>query len=393
MVRMSDIFKRKQEGSVEPEKEVQKKDLAEDKPTEEQLEKKEDKRTEIQEGIKKEDKKIIPELIKKELSGQTEKQPKKEAVSLSSKGTSQIMKEGLKIENKQKTKQLYDQTIELVKEILRKGLNAEPIEGEKIKVAVEKLIDQLALGNFELIALVRNSTPENYLYAHSTNACILSIVLGLSLNYNKKRLIELGVAAILYDIGMVKVCDISQKPAKLTNEEYDKVKKHAIFGVEILGLLKDISRTAIYIAQEHHEWVNGTGYPKGLKGEQINEYAKIISTVDVYEALTHPRAHRDKILPFDAIRTILRDKEHFDFNILKVLIEQIGIYPIGSWVQLSSGEVGKVIRINKSNPLRPIVDIVLGSQGQKIAESKITDLTKTPNLNIKKPIDENELKI
>jgi len=389
---MSDIFKRKQKASVEPEKEAQKKDLAKDRPTEEQSEKKEDKRTEIQKQIKKEDKGLISELIKEESLRQTEKQSKEEVGDLSSKRTSQIMKDGLEVESKQKTKQLYNQTIELVKEILRKGLNTEPIEGEEIKVVVEKLIDQLALGNFELIALTRNSTPENYLYAHSTNVCILSIVLGLGLNYNKKRLIELGVAGILYDIGMIKVCDISQKPAKLTDEEYDKISKHPIFGAEILGLLKDISQIVIYVTQEHHECVNGTGYPKALKGKQINEYTKIISITDAYEALTHPRAYRDKILPFDAIRTILRDKEHFDSNILKVLIERIGIYPIGSWVELSSGEVGKVIRINKLNPLRPIVDIVLGSQGQKVTESKIADLTKTPNLNIKKPLEDSEIK-
>ncbi|MBL7196644.1 MAG: HD-GYP domain-containing protein [Candidatus Omnitrophica bacterium] len=309
-----------------------------------------------------------------------------------SKVASEVMKEKLKIEDKQKTEELYNQTIESVKEILLEGQNNKPIEVKKIKEIVGRLVDQLALGNSELVGLVRNSTSENYLYAHSTNACILSIVLGLGLNYDKKRLLDLGLAATLYDIGMIKVYDISQKPAKLTNEEYDKVKKHAIFGAEILGLLKDISRTAIYVAQEHHEWVDGKGYPKALKGEQINEYTKIISTVDIYEALTHPRAYRDKLIPFDAIRTIIRDKEHFDSHILKVLIEQIGIYPIGGWVELSSGEVGKVIRINKTNPVKPIIDIILDSQGQKLTEPKSTDLTETPNLYIKKPLEDSGIK-
>jgi HD-GYP domain-containing protein (c-di-GMP phosphodiesterase class II) len=137
--------------------------------------------------------------------------------------------------------------------------------------------------------------------------------------------------------------------------------------------------------------VNGTGYPQGLHGRKINEYAKILAVVDTYEALTHPRPHRDALLPFDAMREILKDKARFDPHYLKVLIEQISIYPVGSWVELNSGEVGKVVKINKSNPLRPILDIIFDAQFQKIKEPKSIDLTKTPNLYIKKTLSEQEV--
>jgi len=393
---MSDIFKDKEDYPTKPEKESQKKDISKNGPVEKQPEKETGKEAEAQQEIKqikKEDEKKLSDLIKKELAGQTDRQAKQEVASSSSKEPSQIMKDGLKIVNKEETQRFYWQLVDLIKKILLKGQNNEPIEGKKIKEVIEKLVDQLTLGNSELIALIKNSTPDNYLYSHSVNVCILSVVLGLGLNYERKGLVELGAAAILHDIGMVRVCDISDKPSKLTDEEYKKIKEHPIFGVEMLGLSKDIGQAAIYVAREHHEWINGSGYPKGLKGEQINEYAKIVSTVDVYEALTHPRAHREGLLPTDAIRDILRNQVHFDPHFLKVLIEEVSIYPIGSWVELTSGEIAKVLKINKAYPLRPVVDIALDPEGQKVAEPKTVDLTKIPNLNIKKPIRENELKL
>lgn len=309
------------------------------------------------------------------------------------KAPAQIMKEKIKVEDVYQTTELYHKTVDLVKEILDKGRRNEPIEVKTIKDHAERIVDQLAAGNAELIGMVKNSTPENYLYGHCTNICILSVVVGLGLGYDHFKLMELGVAALLHDIGMIRVSDIAEKPSKLSKEEYEKIKQHPLYGVEILGLSKDITQAVIYVTQEHHEWVNGSGYPKGLKDKEINEYAKIVGTVDMYEALTHPRTHRNKLIPFDAMRHLLRNKEHFMAEYLRVLIESVGIYPMGSWVELNNGEIGKVIKINKENPLRPIIEITVDPQGKKLAEPKPLDLSAVPSLHIKNPIDETELKL
>lgn len=290
--------------------------------------------------------------------------------------------------SKEETEKLYQDSLLLIKSILEKGLKQEPIEVKEIKEHIEKLVDQLSAGNSELINLTNNSTPLNYLYAHSVNVCMLSVILGIGIGYNREQLIELGVASFLHDIGMVKVTDVSVKSSKLSDEDYDKIKNHPVFGVEMLEMVKDISQAAIYVAREHHERPDGKGYPKGLKGNQIEEYAKVVSTVDTFEALTHDRAYRVKLHPYEAVREILKNKEHFDFKLLKALIEQIGIFPVGSWVVLSTNEIAVVVDVNKDSPLKPVVKVIFDSQERKLSEEKIINFTQYPTLYIKKPISE-----
>ncbi|MDP2939678.1 MAG: HD-GYP domain-containing protein [Candidatus Omnitrophota bacterium] len=345
--------------------------------------------------VEKEDQSLKPTTSKipiKEI--QKEAFPITEATQpISIKDASDIMLSKIKVSSLEETEKLYQDSLALIKAILEQGLKNEPIEVKEIKEHIDKLVNQLSLGNVDLINLTNNSTPENYLYAHSVNVSILSIMLGIGLVYTKEQLSELGVASFLHDIGMVKVTDVSSKVGKLTDEEYNKIKQHPIYGMDMLEMVKDISQAAIYVAQEHHERTNGRGYPKGLKGNDIDEYAKIVATVDNYEALTHPRSYRERLHPYEAIRDILKNKEHFDFKFLKVLIEKIGIFPLGSWVQLSTNEMGIVTKVNKDSPLKPIVRIVLDPQERKLAEERIIDLSTNPTIYVKKPVNVDELDI
>jgi len=317
--------------------------------------------------------------------------PDKKPANSSTIEPAQIMKGGVKVESRVVTETLYHEAVNLAQDILEKGSKGEPIEGRKIKEAVDKIVDQLALGNYELINLTNLASPENYLLSHSVNVSILAIMLGLGLNYTRLKLSDLGMAAFLHDIGMLKFEKIANRPSKLTDEEYAQIKHHPQFGAELLRNAKDIPQTAIFVAQEHHEGADGKGYPKGLQGEKITEFARIVAIVDSYEALTHPRAQRDSLLPYDALKEMLKRKEHYDQKFLKVLIDRIGIYPIGSWVQLSTNEIGQVININKNSPLRPVVNIAYDPQGKRSPEEKVLDLLKYPTLFVKRPVDEKEL--
>ncbi|MDP3142790.1 MAG: HD-GYP domain-containing protein [Candidatus Omnitrophota bacterium] len=369
MVRMADFFKKENDPSQDKSQEEKVSELPKESPPKEEAR---PIKFPLYSEIKKE---IIPE----------KKPAQTPAIE-----PAQIMKEGLKIEPKPVMAALYQQAIALVRKILENGIQGLPIEGREIKATVDKIIDQLSLGNYELVTLTAFSSPENYLLSHSVNVCIISIMLGLGSNYTKLKLSDLGVAAFLHDIGMLKFEDISSRPSKLTNEEYQKIKHHPQIGAELLRNAKDITQTAIYVAQEHHERVDGQGYPKGLAGEKITEFARIVAIADAYEALTHPRAQREKLLPYDAIKEMLKGKERYDQKFLRVLIEQLGIYPIGSWVQLSTNEIGQVISVNKNSPLRPIVNVTADPQGRKSPEEKVLDLLKYPTLFIKRPVDEKE---
>ncbi len=287
--------------------------------------------------------------------------------------------------------EIYQELIALIKDVLAKGARNKPIEGKEIVAKISRLVDQIALAGDELMGLIGRSTPDNYLYGHSVNVCILSIGVGLGLGYNKSRLNELGVSSLLHDVGMIKVIDIAQQPRGLSKKEYEAIKEHPIYGVEILEKARDLTKVAIYVVHEQHERMTGAGYPRGLKDDEINEYARIVGLVDAYEAMTHPRPYRKKFLPYETAKEILKDKALFDPQVLKALIEQIGIYPVGSWVKLNTDEIGRVVRLTKAFPLRPTVNVIFGPDGRKLAEVKSVDLTRHLTLYIKKPLDNSEL--
>jgi len=363
MVNISDFYKK--EDKPESKKDIPKQEPAETKPAQEAS------------SV------FIPkEEIKKEIP------IAQESISVPAKPTAGIIKENIKSLDKEKTKALYDECLELLKQIFQKAKNNEAIECGKIKEKVDSLVEQIALDNYYLLGLTTISTEDNYLLAHCINVCIISIVIGEGLGYDRRRLQELGLAALLYDIGMVKVMELSQKPGKLTEEEYKTLQEHPLTGAQFLGLSKDISSSIIYAAQQHHEQVNGKGYPKGLKGNQISEFAKIVAITDAYEALTHPRSHRERHNPYEALRELLKNKDRFDYHFFKIFIQQIGVYPIGSYIQLSSGEIGTVLKVNKQFVLRPLVRIDADAQGRRFEEGKIVDLAASPTLYIKKSIEE-----
>jgi len=287
---------------------------------------------------------------------------------------------------------LYLTGLSLAKEILNNAKSAKPINLVSLKDLVAKIVDHLLLGDKELLSLFYENSQENYLYAHAINVLILSIDLGLALGFNKSKLNELGLAAFLHDIGMSKLEEIYLQPRSLSEEEYNQIKKHPLWGAEILAQLKDIPGAITLAVKEEHERMNAKGYPEGLNGAQISEYARIIGLIDVYEALTHERSYRKKYLAHEAIKELLINSASlFDQAILKVLINQVGLYPIGSWVELNTNEIGKVITNNEEFPLRPVVKLIFDSVGLRLSEPRVVNLAKQLNLFIKRPLSDEEV--
>jgi len=276
------------------------------------------------------------------------------------------------------------------------------IEKEKIAVSVilnvvRKVISLIVAKNEELIAMCEYTTPDVYLYSHTANVCILSIMLGEKLKYSTEDLEKLGLCAFLHDLGMKKVLDIATESSKLSQQEFKEIKKHQDY---VLGLIDNIEMTSETrefvknVVQQVHERKNGRGYPKGLSGEEINSFARIISIADVYEALTHPRVWRERYLPHDALKKMIESaKDDFDLNFLKIFIEKMSLYPIGSYVRLNSEEIARVIGINPGLPTRPKVKVIVDSEGKRVQTQKIIDLSKTGVIYILEPVDETKLNI
>ena len=293
----------------------------------------------------------------------------------------------------EESKRIYQRAREIIKEILdKRESETTPPDLKEAYEIVKVIVDRIVLGDKELIALTVGYSEDNYLYAHLVNVCILSIDIGLGLSYNKSRLNELGVGAFLHDIGMTKVMDIAQQPRRLNEHEFEEIKKHPIYGSDMLSMVENIQEGVICVAKQEHERINGTGYPEGLKDDQIHEYAKIVAIIDVYEALVHPRSYRDAISPHEAIKELLNMNTAmlFKTRILKVLIDRIGLYPVGCWVELNTGEIGKVISSNEDSPLRPKVNIIFSREKEKLPQIGLMDLSRHTNVYIKRSINPQE---
>lgn len=229
---------------------------------------------------------------------------------------------------------------------------------------------------------------------HGINVMIFAIKIGEGLGYNREQLTELGLAALLHDVGVCKIPnDIVKKEGSLTNDEYALIKKHPQLGYDIIAnALGNKYQWLADVVFQEHEREGGQGYPRGLTGKEIHEYAKIIGMVDVYEALSHPRPQRKRFLPYEAAKVIVNSsKNAFSPRMIKMLITKLSCFPIGSYVVLNSKAIGRVMEANESSPLRPAVEMLYEPMGKRLSEPKLIKLQDTPLLYIVDSIFEEDL--
>ncbi|SCG83836.1 putative protein aq_2027 [Proteiniborus sp. DW1] len=206
-------------------------------------------------------------------------------------------------------------------------------EVERIRGIITGIVDILLEIEDVLVNLCEIRAIDNYTYGHSVNVSILSMITALNLGYDKEKLIDLGIGALLHDIGKTKLClDILNKPSSLTKSEFEHIKKHTILGYEILDSVKNLSFDSKIIALSHHERYDGNGYPHNIKGDDIHEFARIVSIADVYDALTSNRVYRNKISADEALDYIASvSGSQFDDKIVENFISNIVRHPV-DWV-------------------------------------------------------------
>lgn len=321
--------------------------------------------------------------VRLEVEGQTEEKAEISGIRISP----IIMKEA-KVASGGESLSLYEGTVSLMRGILKENKNYKSINTKRITTQIKKIVNQLSLNdeNLLMLAFIKDSEDENYLPYHSVNVCILSIELGLGLGHAKPELIELGISALLHDMGMIEHLHLSNQARRLTAREYSEVKNHPIKGLEILRKIKNLNKIVPYVVHQHHERLDGSGYPRGLKGESISEYARIVGLADAYEAMVHQRSYRSKFLPLEGMREILNRKEAFGHKLIKILIEKIGVFPIGTLAELNTKEKILVVKLDHTIPLRPVVrvQIIREADGKKPKETRMLDLTTPYSIYIKK---------
>lgn len=244
---------------------------------------------------------------------------------------------------------------------------------KQIENISEKLVDNIYKNKDISVSILDLQTYDLDTYLHSVSVTVISIAIGTALSLDKKELCKLGVCALLHDIGKLEIpIEIINKPSKLTKEEFEIVKTHAELGGKYVMDHKCVSNDIYEGIISHHEKYNGTGYPNGLKNDEIPLFGRIIAVADVYDALTGNRPYRNPIKPLEAIEYIMAGVgSSFDYNIVKAFLRKIEPYPVESYVKLSDKRSAKVLKVNKDNPLRPVIKIVGGS-------NKIIDLQNDP---------------
>jgi HD-GYP domain-containing protein (c-di-GMP phosphodiesterase class II) len=280
--------------------------------------------------------------------------------------------------------QTRSEAVVLAKRTMQNYNFTSSVDVENVKKIVNGIIDEL-LGNDDILYnLSEIKSVDDYTFEHSVNVCILSLITGIGLGFDISRLRELGVGAMLHDIG--KLCipqEILKKPSQLTVDEFEEIKKHTIFGYEILKKSEKVSLVSAYIAFGHHERFDGSGYPLQLKNENIQLCARIVAVADVYDALTSDRVYRKKLKPNEVYEYITSlGANHFDPRVIENFVKYVTIYPVGTGVLLNTRERALVVRHNKNLPTRPVVRIIYDEKMKRHAILKEIDLSEQTNIFI-----------
>ena len=289
---------------------------------------------------------------------------------------------------------VYLRAIDVYEHVSLDVADGKLLERPPIDTMVAQLIDCVRDDRVEMIHLIlMGGRTERRISASVVNTTILSAIIGMVLKYTGHRLIQLATGAYLHDLGMVKVPkDILRKKEKLTGDELNQIRTHPIHAYRLITKDLKYPDDIGIIALQHHERWDGQGYPRKLKGEDINLSARIVTVADAYVAMINERPYRDSLIGYSAMKNVLSDNGRtFDPRVLKAFLESMGIYPIGSMVQMNNSAIGRVTGTHAEAPLRPVVELIVDEYGNQLREREAVDLLARKNLFIVKAVDPRSL--
>ena len=312
-----------------------------------------------------------------------------------------------------KARKTLDKTRDYVDAMLADARIGQITDTKKAKVLVAELANNIVENLDASLWLTQLKSRDEYTAIHSLNVCVLSLTFGRALGLSVEELNELGLGALLHDIGKMRVpLKVLNKPGKLTRDEFEIMKSHPGMGYELIRHDENLSHEVLTIVRSHHERLDGQGYPDNLTDKNISYFTKIVSITDVYDAVTSDRVYHDGMTPHDALQKLYEwMPSNYDADLIQEFIRTIGIYPVGSVVELLTGHIGVVVKLNQSHRLKPVVMTILDRDKNYYPRRKLINLASTIwdkkehrpeikrtldpkefNIDIKKIIDEESLK-
>lgn len=252
------------------------------------------------------------------------------------------------------------------------------VSGETAGALVDEISSSVIRNPGALISLARLKTADDYTYMHSVAVCALMIALAHQLDLDESQTRDAGMSGLLHDLGKAAVpLELLNKPGKLSDEEFRIIKGHSEEGHRLLMASGTVSAVALDVCLHHHEKIDGSGYPHGLKGEQISLFSRMGAVCDVYDAITSNRPYKAGWDPAESIRKMTEwSSGHFDPPIFQAFVKSIGIYPVGSLVRLSSGRLGVVAEQSPKSLLTPRIKVFFSTKLQVYVRPELIDLAR-----------------
>lgn len=253
------------------------------------------------------------------------------------------------------------------------------LEVDRLEPLVENMVDSIFRNQDALLPLAHLKSHDSYTFEHSVSVCALMVAFGRGLKLPRETIKEIALGGLVHDVGKAKVPDsILNKPAKLTDDEFARMKSHVVQSIIILQNTPGIGDQALHVAGQHHERFDGTGYPNRLKGQEISLHGQMAAIVDVYDAISSDRVYHKGMPPSVALKKLLEwSQHHFDPLLVQSFIRAIGIYPSGTLVRLDSGRLGVVMEQNEGNLLQPVVRVFYHAVKQYYLPPETVDLART----------------
>jgi HD-GYP domain-containing protein (c-di-GMP phosphodiesterase class II) len=298
------------------------------------------------------------------------------------------------VQNREKCKAAFHEMLEKTRLLLSKFKSLKEIDDQKILSIHSSILSELDFRKPLLMNLVIMRNSFDYIISHSLSVAVFSALIGRSLGFSAEKLLELSRSALLHNCGMLFLPgDLAVKKGKYTDKEMHQVKTHPLLGYKILNEDVKANLKIALAALEHHENYDGTGYPRGIRGKDISEYARIITIADVYTALAIEKEYRNKLNTYLALREIISQSNlKFDPDFVKAFVLAMSIYPIGTIVRLNNKCTGIVVEVNDQAKLKPFVKLLVNEFGDRLVDQNIIiNLLDEKKLFISQVISEEEL--
>lgn len=253
----------------------------------------------------------------------------------------------------------YKENIQVIKTVLHDISTGREISTELVNEATDSIVTRINENRDIVSCINQMREADEYTYTHSVNVSLLAMLIGKWLKYDFYKIKSLVSAGLLHDIGKARISpDILNKTGKLSKVEFEEMKKHSVYGFKIAETLPGLSEDCLKGILMHHEREDGSGYPLGLKGDQIHDFGKIIAVADIYDAMTSNRSYKKMDCPFEVIEKLESNSfGTLDHRVVNVFLHNIASYYMGDFVKLSNGDIGEIVYINPYNISKPIIKV------------------------------------